>query len=84
MKTATRSSPRTKRRPTKTRRIVRRKTGPPARPYKLSAAEERGWEIFRSLRGAAHSVHTDVSTNKNKHLADIYADRHESRADAPV
>ena len=30
-----------------------------------------------ALAGSAHSDYTDVSTNKYKHLAEIYADQHD-------
>ncbi len=32
---------------------------------------------FLSMAGTAHSDFTDVSSDKYKHLAEIYADRHE-------
>ncbi len=34
-------------------------------------------DAFLALGGTAHSDYTDVSSDKYKHLAEIYADKHE-------
>jgi hypothetical protein len=49
----------------------------------LEEAEERepfwlaAMDAFLALGGMAHSDDTDVSSDKYKHLAEVYADRHE-------
>jgi hypothetical protein len=38
----------------------------------------KGWYTHSlALAGTVHSLHTDVSADKYKHLAEAYADRHE-------
>jgi hypothetical protein len=34
----------------------------------------KGWDLWEAMAGKGHSVHTDVSSNKYKHLAEAYAD----------
>ncbi len=38
-----------------------------------------GLAIFIAMAGTAHSDYADVSTDKYKHLAEIYADNHEDK-----
>ena len=51
----------------------------PAKSKRAAAEEKRiaAMESFLKLMGSAHSDYTDVSTNKYKHLGEIYADTHE-------
>ena len=41
-----------------------------------SAKSTAALEAFLKLAGTVHSDFTDVATDKHKHLAEIYADRH--------
>jgi hypothetical protein len=44
----------------------------------LAKSERPGpYAMSLALAGTAHSNYTDVSTDKYRHLAEIYADRHE-------
>jgi hypothetical protein len=42
-------------------------------PGEAQPKRSRGLAMFIAMAGTAHSDFTDVSTNKGKHLAEIYA-----------
>ena len=45
----------------------------PEAPEETPGRRSRGLAMFIAMAGTAHSAFTDVSTNKGKHLAEIYA-----------
>ena len=59
---------------------VKAKSRPKAKKLTAKEREERrrkGMEMFLALAGKFSSGHTDVSSNKYKHLAEVYADKHD-------
>ena len=40
---------------------------------------QEGIDMFLALAGAGHSEHTDVSSQKGTHLAEVYADARDSK-----
>ena len=52
---------------------------PAAKSPRVSTKDRRrgALDAFLALAGTAHSDYTDVSTDKYKHLAEIYYDKHE-------
>jgi hypothetical protein len=50
----------------------------PAEPPSAEA-RQAGLERWLALAGTGHSDYTDVSTDKYKHLAEIYADNHDRK-----
>ncbi len=62
---------------TKVRPNGNRRAKPKKRPAARTTRRRAALDSFLSLAGTAHSDHTDVSSDKYKHLAEIYADNHE-------
>lgn len=55
-----------------------KRTAKPTKKQKpRKVVRERPYAALLELAGTAHSDYTDVSTDKYKHLAEIYYDRHE-------
>jgi hypothetical protein len=55
------------------RRLIAELEDSIAEPAEAPPRRSRGLAMFIAMAGTAHSDFTDVSTNKGKHLAEIYA-----------
>lgn len=55
----------------------KRRAKPTKRPTPRKVSRERPYAALLDLAGTAHSDYTDVSSDKYKHLAEIYYDSHE-------